>query len=382
MADLSVNLRGIKLKNPVMPASGPLVRNAERMMECVRQGVGALVTKTISETLGLAHKPFLQETKSGAFLNSELWSEIPIDKWIGEEYEKCRNLGVPFIISLGYTEEEIEKLAPLVAPYADIIELSTHYMERDIEPVIRSLKAVTKFDKPVYIKINPGITKIGWYVKRLVEEGASGFVAVNSFGPCLHIDVETGLPYLGNELGYGWLSGKALNPIALRYVYTIANSVKVPVIGVGGISSGEDVIAMIMAGASAVQICTAAILEGPEAYARILREVDEWLDNHGYKNLDEIRGLTARKMKERNANKNLDEMRGLTAQKIEERNINEGAIIFEVDKEKCTSCGKCVKSCPYGAITMKDKAFIDKNKCYVCGLCSTICGESAINNIK
>lgn len=362
MADLSVNLRGIKLKNPVMPASGPQVRDAKHMMECVRQGVGAVVTKTISEIPAKIPKPFLQETKHGAFLYSELWSEIPVEQWVQKEYKLCKDCGVPFIISLGYTAEDIEKLAPLVAPYADIIEISTHYMEQDIEPVIKSMQAARKFDKPVYIKINPGITKIGWYVKRLVEEGADGFVAVNSLGPCLHIDVETGLPYLGNEKGYGWLSGKALNPIALRYVYSISNSVKVPVIGVGGVSSGEDVVAMIMAGASAVQLCTAAILEGPEVYSRIIKELDEWLDKHNYNSLDEIRGLTAIKMKE--------------------RKINKEPGLLQVNKEKCTSCGKCVKSCSYSAITIEDKAHIDQNKCFGCGLCLTKCNDAAINYIK
>ena len=342
MADLRVDLHGLKLKNPIMPASGPQVRNAECMLECVKQGVGALVTKTISDKPAKIPRPCMQETKNGVFLNSELWSEIPIEKWVSEEYEKCKISGVPFIVSLGYTAEEIEKLVPIVAPYADVIEISTHYMERDIDPVIRSLKAATKSNKPVYIKITPGITKIGWYVKRLVEEGADGFVAVNSFGPCLQIDIETGLPYLGNEKGYGWLSGKALNPIALRYVYAIANSVRVPVIGVGGISSGEDVIAMIMAGASAVQICTAAILEGPTVYSRVTKELNDWLDKHNYSSVEDIKGLTARK--------------------IAERKIITEPIFPEVNNELCTSCGKCAKSCAYNAIDIKDKAVINKSE--------------------
>lgn len=359
MANLNVNLKRINLKNPVMTASGPQVRNAECMMECVKEGVGALVTKTISEKPAKIPRPCMQQTRNGAFLNSELWSEIPIEQWVQGEYEKCRQSGVPFIASVGYTPEEVEKLVPIVGPYADAIEISTHYMERDIEPVIRSLKAASRSDKPVYIKISPGITKIGWYVKRLVEEGADGFVAVNSLGPCLHIDVETGLPYLGNESGYGWLSGKTLNPIALRYVYSIANSVKVPVIGVGGISTGEDVVAMIMAGASAVQICTAAILEGPSVYSRVIKELNDWLDSHNYNSVEDIRGLTARKIKE--------------------RSVKRDPIAPKIDLDKCTVCGRCVKSCAYRAINMKDKPSIDRERCFGCGLCLTRCLEGAIH---
>lgn len=358
MADLRVDLHGLKLKSPIMPASGPQVRDAERMIECVKQGVGALVTKTISDKPAKIPRPCMQETKNGIFLNSELWSEIPIEKWVEEEYEKCKFSGIPFIVSLGYTAEEIEKIVPIVAPYADVIEISTHYMERDIEPVIRSLKAATRSNRPVYIKINPGITKIGWYVKRLVEEGADGFVAVNSYGPCLQIDVETALPYLGNEKGYGWLSGKALNPIALRYVYAIANSVRVPVIGVGGISTGEDVVAMMMAGASAVQICTAAILEGPGVYSKVTKELNDWLDKHNYNSVEDIKGLTAKK--------------------IAERKIITEPIVPKVNSELCQSCGECVKSCAYNAIDMKGKAVINNTKCFGCGLCLTRCPQAAI----
>jgi dihydroorotate dehydrogenase subfamily 1 len=358
MADLSVDLHGIKLKNPVMPASGPQVRNADCMLECVKQGVGALVTKTISEKFVRTARPCMQETKDGAFLNSELWSELSVEQWVEKGYSKCKSYGVPFIVSLGYTAKEIEKVLPIITPYADVIEISTHYMEKDLESVVDSLKIANTSDKPVYIKISPGITKLGWYVKRLVEEGAAGFVAINSMGPCLHIDVETGLPYLGDEKGYGWLSGKSLNPIALRYVYSIANSVKVPVIGVGGISTGEDAVAMIMAGASAVQICTAAILEGNEVYSRVSNELNQWLDDHGFKSIEDIRGLTARKMKE--------------------RKVIREPIFPKINKEKCTSCGKCVKSCAYSAINIKDKAVINTTKCFGCGLCLTRCPEAAI----
>jgi dihydroorotate dehydrogenase subfamily 1 len=357
VADLNVNLHGIKLKNPIMPGSGPTVRNAESMMQCAKQGVSALVTKTISEKPIKVPKPCMQEAGNGIFLNCELWSEIPAEQWIENEYEKCREAKVPLFVNVGYTEEEIEKIAPIVAPYADVIELSTHYMGKDIQPVINSLKAASKAGKPVYIKLNPGITKIGWYVKRLVEEGADGFVAVNSLGPCMHIDVETGLPFMGSEMGYGWLSGKALNPIALRFVYSIANSVKVPVIGCGGISSGEDVAAMLMAGASAVEICTAAILEGHSAYGRIINEFNEWLDSHNYCSANDIIGLTAKK--------------------IQERNLQDDKYP-KVDEDNCTACGLCERGCLYDAVEIISKAKIDPEKCSRCGLCVSRCPVKAI----
>ena len=358
MADLSVNLHGIKLKNPIMPASGPLVRNYQCMMKCAENGVAALNTKTISEKPVEIPIPCMQEISEGMFLNSELWSEISAEEWMEKEFSKSSAAGIPRFVSIGYTAEEVERLAPIVAPYADVIEISTHYMERDIEPVIRAIKAASKYDKPVYIKISTGITKIGWYVKRLVEEGADGFVAINSIGPCLNIDVETGMPFIGSSKGYGWLSGKAINPIALRHVYSIANSVKVPIIGVGGISSGEDVVAMMMAGASAVQICTEAVTHGYSAYARIIQEFHQWLDNHNYKNASDIIGITK--------------------EKIISRELNTKPIIPRVDATKCTACGECMKSCVYEAITIESKCKINNELCFGCGLCVTRCPEKAI----
>ena len=99
--------------------------------------------------------------------------------------------------------------------------------------------------------------------------GADGLVMINSFGPCMGIDVESGLPLMGSREGYGWLSGAAIKPLAVRCVYDAAKIVKIPIFGVGGIASGRDAAEMFMAGASAVQVCTAGILKGPGIYGKI-----------------------------------------------------------------------------------------------------------------
>lgn len=357
MADLKVKLCGIELKNPVMPAAGPPVRNADAVLACAKGGAGILVTKTISVKGALVPRPCMEELSNG-FLNTELWSELSPEEWIGIEYDKCRQAKMPIIVSIGYTKEEIEKLVPKVVPFADALEISTHYIGKDIQPILDSLKAAKKGGKPVFMKISPGILDVSGYAKRLEDEGADGFVAVNSVGPCLHINIETGLPFMGSKTGYGWLSGKAIKPIALRHVYEIANSVNVPVIGTGGISSGEDAIEMIMAGASAVQICTAAILEGPSIYGRVADEMNRWLDEHNIPSICDIKGITAEKMKERKFRTN--------------------TVCPVVDANKCVLCGKCMKSCAYQAIHIEESAVIDSSKCFGCGLCITRCPRNAI----
>lgn len=357
MSKLGINLCGINIKNPVMPAAGPPVRDANCILACADGGAGMLVSKTISIKGADVPRPCMEEI-NGGFLNTELWSELPPEQWIEHEYEKCKKAKLPLMISLGYTAEEIEKLVPLVAPYADFIEISTHYVGKDINPIINSLKAATRSNKPVFMKISPGIPDISGYAKKMVEEGADGFVAINSVGPCLHIDIETGFPFMGSRQGYGWLSGKAIKPIAIRHVYELTNSVSVPIIGVGGITSGEDAIEMMMAGASAVQICTGAILEGPKIYEKISSQMNKWLDKHEYKDVNDIKGVTIKKMKE--------------------RKFTTEPIYPVVEVDNCIACKKCEKSCAYEAIKVSEKAYIDKTKCFGCGLCVTRCPKKAI----
>jgi dihydroorotate dehydrogenase (NAD+) catalytic subunit len=249
-------------------------------------------------------------------------------------------------------------LAKLVKPYADALELSTHYVGNDIAPIMEALQAAKEeVDVPVFMKMSPhpNIQDIACAIEKA---GADGLVMINSFGPCLGIDVETGLPLMGSPQGYGWLSGAALKPLALRCVFDAARAVKIPIIGVGGISCGRDVVEMFMAGASAVQICTEAILKGPNRYGQIVAELEEFLDGHGYTSVEEIKGLTIRK--------------------AAERRMYMVPAIPVVDERKCILCGRCKQSCAYEAISRDSRLHIDVGKCFGCGLCVTRCSSKAL----
>jgi dihydroorotate dehydrogenase subfamily 1 len=295
----------------------------------------------------------------GGFLNTELWSELAVEQWIETEYALARSTGLPVIISLGYTADQIRQVAPLVRPFADALELSTHYVGNDIAPIVNALNAAkAAVDVPVFIKLSPH-PNIQEIAVALEDARADGLVMINSFGPCMSIDLETGLPLMGSKEGYGWLSGAAIKPLAVRCIYDAARVVNIPIFGVGGIVNGRDVAEMFMAGASAVQVCTEAILRGPTVYARIARELDAFLEQHGYASVDEIKGLTIRKMAERGAPQ-------------AERPPN-------VDMERCSLCGLCEISCPYRAISTSESALlIDKHKCFSCGLCVSRCKRQAL----
>jgi dihydroorotate dehydrogenase subfamily 1 len=357
LANLSVSFCGMKFKNPVMPAAGPPVKDSNCILACAKGGAGGLVTKTISIKAAEVPRPCMEEI-NGGFLNTELWSELPPEQWIQEEYARCRVPGLPLIVSLGYTADDIMNLIPKISGFADALEISTHYVGKDIKPIIKSLKSAKESGLPVFMKISPGIPDVGEFAKILEDEGADGFVAINSVGPCLHIDIETGKPFMGSEKGFGWLSGKAIKPIALRHVYEIASNVSVPVIGVGGISNGKDAIEMMMAGASAVQMCTEPILKGNTVYGKVADEMNNWLDEHNYENVEEIIGLAIKNMMN--------------------RTFSTTPVYPQVTRQMCIGCGICEQSCAYKAIKLETKACIDISRCFGCGLCVTRCPKKAI----
>jgi len=357
LAKLSVNICGINFPNPVMPAAGPTTRDGAMCQAAARGGAGGIVTKTISVEPADVPRPCLAEIKGG-FLNAELWSELPKERWLEKEFKLAKETGLPVIVSLGYTADEISQLAPLVRPFADALELSTHYVGNDISPIVSALKAAkAAVQVPVFMKMSPhpNILEIAVAME---NAGADGLVMINSFGPCMGIDVESGLPLLGSKEGYGWLSGAAIRPLAVRCVYDAAKIVKIPIFGVGGIASGRDAAEMFMAGASVVQVCTAGILKGPDVYGKILKELEEFLDSHGYKDVAELKGLTHRRVTERAFRTTLDAP--------------------AVDRNRCNLCGLCATSCVYGAITASGELLIDAQKCFRCGLCVTRCPKKAL----
>jgi dihydroorotate dehydrogenase subfamily 1 len=289
-------------------------------------------------------------------VNTELWSELPPEQWLETEYAVARTSGLPLIISLGYTPTEIAELAPKVAPFADAVELSTHYIGEDPEPMVGAIRAARDaLDVPILVKLSPHGSDMAGAARAAADAGADGIVAINSFGPVLSIDIETALPRLGGPSGYGWISGPALKPLAIRCVRDIARTVDLPIVGVGGVSNGKDAVEMLMAGATAVGVCTAAILRGPQLFGRIARELSEWLDAHGYDSPAVIRG------------------RALT------RAWPSGVLPVPRILESCNGCAICETPCVYGAIHMVDgRAAIDGELCTRCGLCVTRCRLDAI----
>lgn len=358
LANLKVNICGVEFTNPIFTAAGPGAKDGDLCIAAADGGAGGLVTKTISEEAAEVPRPCMAHTNSG-FLNTETWSERPVEQWVEVEYKKAKDTGLPLIISMGYTAEQIEKIAPKVKPFADAVELSTHYVGTDVTPIVDALQAAkSKLDVPVFMKMSPH-TDIQTIAKAVEDAGADALVMINSFGPCMAIDIETGLPIMGSENGYGWLTGAPIRPLAIRCIYEASQAIKIPIIGVGGVTNGKDAAEMIMAGASAVQVCTEAILKGPGIYGKIARELNDFMDRKGFRNINELKGLVHKKVKE--------------------RKFRVHSVAPTVDNDSCRKCGICKVSCMYSAITIEEKMVIDEEKCFGCGLCVTRCPRKALS---
>ena len=366
MADLSLELLGLGFSNPLWPAAGPNVRNGDWVCRQIEGGAGGAVCKTISGRAAPVpkfHMMNLAPNRRGGMLNSELWSELSPEHWLETEYALALESGAPVIASLGYEREDVVRLGKAAeAAGVHALEVTVHYAREEPWMVMKALREAV--DIPLIAKLSPHDPATLIDIAKKLEPYVDAVAAVNSLGPALRIDIETGRRILATETGYGWLSGPPLKPLALRVVCDLARNLKVPVIGVGGIRTGRDVVEFMMAGASAVQVCTQNILEGPALWGRLAGELNQWLVEHGHATARELTGLYL---------KNLE---------------GAGPPPMEgpppvVDAEKCTLCGACVTSCEYDALRIdKDEnpeaVIIDGGKCYVCGLCVTVCPTGAL----
>jgi dihydroorotate dehydrogenase subfamily 1 len=359
VVDLSVEICGLKFRVPIMPAAGPTVRDGDSLVKAAEGGAGGLVTKTVSITPAHVPRPCLVKVRD-SIVSAELWSDLPLEQWIKYEYPKAKRTKLPLIASIGYTAEEVRVIAPkAVAAGADAIELSTHYSS-DLASVVEATKvAKENVNVPVFVKLNANVPDVVQLAQAVEKAGADGIVAINAVGPCLAIDIESAMPMLGSSRGYGWMSGPAIKPFAVRCVADIARAVKIPIIGSGGVTTGRDVIEFIMVGASAVQLSTAAIIRGHKIYGFIAEEMVKFMRAKGYNTINDFKGIALPHLPE--------EPFRTTAKPV------------EVISSRCTACGLCERHCPYDAIHVVGRvAKVDPAKCYECGLCVSVCPTRAI----
>lgn len=292
MADISVKIGDLKFNTPVLTGAGPNVRDHRIINKVMKTRVGGVVSKTFSMRAAEYPKPAMFNTVCGGMINCETWLEKSTEECI-TDYEKVDRGNAPFIVSIGYSIDDMRKLGPMIQERLkpDAIEFSTHYQDQSVEDLVSIAAALREsVSIPIWMKLSPDQPFLESIVSK-AEKFVDGFVAVNSLGPALDFNIDKGKPGLGSDEGYGWLSGPPLLPVALQTVHRISTVTDKPIIGVGGISCGEDAIKFLMVGASAVQVCTKAILKGPKTYENIANEMEQWLDEKGYESVEQVKNL-------------------------------------------------------------------------------------------
>ena len=300
MSRLETSLSGIKLKNPVIPASGTFGFGYEMADVYDLNILGGISLKgtTLEERFGNP-TPRIAECRDG-LLNAIGLQNPGVEYVIKHELPKIRALydGVLIANISGFSVDEYVKVACAFdnAPEIDILEINVSCPNvrhggmafgTDCAAAGEVTRAVKeKTHKPVYMKLSPNVTDIVPIAKACEEAGADGITLINTLLGMV-IDPKSGRPIVSTKMS--GFSGPAIKPVALRMVYQVASAVKIPIIGVGGISCADDVIEFMSAGASAVQVGAHNLVE-PFACPNIINELPVKMDEYGIENIKDIIG--------------------------------------------------------------------------------------------
>ena len=300
---LATEIAGLQLSNPTMLAAGILGLSTATLREAIKQGAGAVVTKSISLKPRPGYpNPAVVQINNIGLLNA-MGLPNPGAKYFAKELKELKEtpLNAPIIAStFGFTTNEYAKTANILTNAGtDAVELNLscpHVKKTGSEigqnpqlvaKIVKQVKKTTK--KPVIVKLTPNLTDITEVATAAAKAGADALTAINTIR-AMAIDTETTQPILANKIG--GLSGQAIKPIATRCIYEIHEAVNIPIIGCGGITTWKDAVEFMLAGASAIQIGTAIATQGLTIFKTINRGIDTYLRNKGFRSVHEIVGLS------------------------------------------------------------------------------------------
>lgn len=295
---LQTKLCGIKLKNPTILASGILGVTKESIDRIGKNGAGAVTLKSLCHEERAGNSNPTMFGYGSVFLNAVGLPGQGIDSAM-KDFQRLDDLSVPVIGSIyGYRIGQFGEVAKKMAslkPAMIEVDISCPHMDygkpyyADPELTAKVAKAVKKNTGkiPVSIKLSPNVYDIKEIAHAAEKAGADAITAINTVAGMV-IDVNAGKPILANKIG--GVSGPALKPIAVKCVYEVYETVKIPIIGTGGVTYGKDAIEMIMAGSTAVGIGTGIYHRGIGIFKKVCHEMEAWMKKNKVKSLEEIRG--------------------------------------------------------------------------------------------
>jgi len=297
--DLSVEVAGIKLRNPVMTASGTFGYGKEFADYLDLEKIGAIITKGLSIRPKAGNPtPRIVETPGG-MLNAIGLQNVGIDAFIQEKLPFLRTVNTPVIVNLyGNTLEEYGELAEKLDKLPEVAGLEVNISCPNVKQggivfgtdpkaayeVVNLVRESTI--KPLIVKLSPNVTNVVEMANACVDAGADALSLINTLTG-MAIDLKKRRPILANMTG--GLSGPAIKPVALRMVWQVAQAVKVPIIGIGGIMTATDALEFMLAGATAVQVGTANFLD-PSAAQTIAEGMETYLEENGIADVKELIG--------------------------------------------------------------------------------------------
>lgn len=297
--DMSVEIAGLKLRNPVITASGTFGYGEEFAEYLDLEAIGALITKGLSLKPRAGNPtPRIVETPAG-MLNAIGLQNVGLDVFIEKKTPFLRTISTPAIVNLfGNVVEEYAELASRLEQVPEVAGIEVNISCPNVKQggivfgtdpnaaatVVRAVRNETR--KPLIVKLSPNVTDIVEMAVACAEAGADALSLINTLTG-MAIDLRTRRPVLANVTG--GLSGPAIKPVALRMVWQVAKAVKLPVIGIGGIMNATDALEFILAGATAIQVGTANFLD-PAAAGTIAREMERYLAENGIASIGELRG--------------------------------------------------------------------------------------------
>lgn len=300
MANLSVNIGNLNLKNPVMTASGTFGYGIEFQDFVPLDQIGGIIVKgtTLQHREGNPY-PRMAETAQG-MLNCVGLQNKGVDYFCRNIYPQIKDIDTQMIVNVsGNSPENYAECAARVNELENIRAIELNISCPNVKSggmafgvtcegaasVVREVRK--KYDKTLIVKLSPNVTDITEIARAVEAEGADSVSLINTLMGT-SIDIEKRCFNL--SIGTGGLSGPCVKPVALRMVYQVAKAVKIPVVGLGGISSTTDAIEFLMAGATAIEIGTANFLD-PAITVKVRDGINEWLDAHGCSSVQEIIGV-------------------------------------------------------------------------------------------
>ena len=298
MANLSVNICGVTLKNPVIAASGTFGFGREFNELYPIGEIGGVSTKGLTNEPRLGNPvPRIAESR-GVILNAVGLQNPGVEHFIRYDLEWLKSTGTCVIANVaGKTLDDYEKICARLDGKVDMIELNIScpnvksggmafgIKPETVEEVSRVAKSGAK-NTPLIVKLSPNVESIANNALAAERGGADAVSLINTLTG-MAIDIERRRPIIANNTG--GVSGAGVKPIAVRMVYETAQAVNIPVIGMGGITCAEDAIEFFMAGATAVQVGTANFTD-PYAMPKIIKGLNDWCDKHGVENVRELTG--------------------------------------------------------------------------------------------